>query len=1800
MAQFMASSNTGLGFSSQQPGMGSNIQWSITSDEKKGYDKQFDQLKPMGGFVRGDQARGLFLKSSLPPTVLGKIWDLADMTGDGKMDKQEFAIAMKLIKLKLQGATMPSKLPPSMKQLPSTFDISSFAQTSLTSYSSTTSVFGNSSNISASSTGSSLPSSSMTMKPMMTNGTGGMGGFMMPGMSGTLPPNMGSNKMVMTQMAPTMPTVAPRMPGMGTMPLMGPVPTPSVPTVSAASNTLPTASSSSPGSDWAVPKQSKLKYNQQFNLNDSNKTGFLSGMQARFILTQTGLPQPILAQIWNLSDIDKDGKLTQEEFVLAMHLTDQAKSGAILPNLLPPNLMPPSYRRATGMSATNIAPALMGDLTNLLDPDKSSNKETESSMFTTFEDKRRDNFNKGNVELERRRQALEESQRKERERLERKEREERERREKERQEQERRRLAQLQRQLERQQAAEREREEARKKAIEQREAAQREMERQRQLEWERIRRKELLQQKLREQETVTGLHAKTKELDVEIAALREKKEQLGVRVSDVEARERDQKMAIDAMNRSRDLKLSAVAKRQEELKGLNNMLNAVVPEKQNVFEKMSNLKENQSSETYSSIKSNCNARNESMSDLRSLVDKNRREAAAKLIQLEKLNTELNHLREELNKHRLGVEAMNRVQQDKVRDLQEARRAKEASLIRKNSMEKIKRQQQKNAAESFMKMRELKEAPWDTPQNKSKESEIHSVHSIVSNLEQKENENPTNNFSKVQVLPPAPAPDTRKIAEDEIKKEDVKRRIAEMQQKRLEQKKMQEPVYSSVNKQQKQTTSNDNIPSAIQSTITTSAASNNINTNKGSTANLPRFQVLYNFQARNQDELTINEGDIVQVDDNETTEPGWYSGILNGKKGWFPVNYVEKIMDSESSTPPPPIAKEPAKVPTLIQPPPQSAKPNRVTTTPDTIQTGETSAFSVASRVQDTSPIPGKGQPIASLKCKALYPWQAKKDNHLTFDTDDIIVVSEQQAMWWFGSCNGNSGWFPKSYVKEVTASNATDHQKPRSSPMQKRKAPVPPKAAAVATAKTTTSTGKDYVASYTFSSAEDGDLNFEVGDVIHVTQMDGDWWTGTIGTRSGIFPANYVTLKEKETKPTQKSSTPTATTTPSTSTGKEIAIVIAPYTASAANQLSLKMNQLVLIKKKNDSGWWEGELQARGKKKQVGWFPANYVKVRTSGQTKTKAPTPQPSVKKPEILCQVMAMYDYTAQNDDEITFARGALISVTDRSDADWWKGFLKNNSTTDGLFPRNYVRELGPNDSSGSARWTQEQSAMSSEEIKRQQHIHELIVSEESYLKDLEMANSGFQSPLKEKKLLTEQELNTLFVNWNELIMCSAKIVKAFRVRRKNSGDGAPGAVVSLIGDILCEQLPHLQPYVRFCSCQLNASSLLQEKIDNDPEFKKFVKSCESGSDFKGLPVSSYLVKPMQRITKYPLLIEKILKHTPEGHVDHNHLKLALERAEEICSQVNEGVREKENADRLEWIQTHVQLEGLNDKLVFNSATNCLGQRRFLHCGTLYKHKSNKDLVGFLFNDFLLLTTATRPLNMPVNDFIFSSKNNLQFRLYKQPIFLNEVLIRLPTDPSPAGGSSTNDEELAVFHLSHVDRVYALRAENVNERTAWTNKIKNASQLYIDTEKKKREKAYHARSQRTAGIGRLMVNIVEGCNLVKNTNGRNDPYCEVTMGVQSHLTKTIQDTQNPKWGTSMQFFVKDIKEDVLCISVFQKDMFSPDDFLGRTEIKVSDIKRDTAESKGPLTKRLLLHEVESGEVVVKVDLQLFEQDIK
>lgn len=99
--------------------------------------------------------------------------------------------------------------------------------------------------------------------------------------------------------------------------------------------------------EWAIKSQAKLKYTQLFNTTDRNRTGFLTGPQARNLMLQSQLPQAALAQIWGLADMDTDGRLGCEEFVLAMYLCEMATQGDPIPTILPPELIPPSFRKGS-------------------------------------------------------------------------------------------------------------------------------------------------------------------------------------------------------------------------------------------------------------------------------------------------------------------------------------------------------------------------------------------------------------------------------------------------------------------------------------------------------------------------------------------------------------------------------------------------------------------------------------------------------------------------------------------------------------------------------------------------------------------------------------------------------------------------------------------------------------------------------------------------------------------------------------------------------------------------------------------------------------------------------------------------------------------------------------------------------------------------------------------------------------------------------------------------------------------------------------------------------------------------------------------------------------------------------------------------------------------------------------------------------------------------------------------------------------------------------------------------------------
>ncbi|XP_061126439.1 intersectin-2-like isoform X3 [Syngnathus typhle] len=1581
--------------------MNGGAAWSISPEERGKHDKQFDTLAPVLGYVSGEQARGFFLQSGLPPAVLAEIWNLADVDGDGKMDRQEFSIAMKLIKVKLQGRSLPAALPMGLRQLP----VTSSAR------------FG--------------PPLSGFSSPLT---------FSPPGSRGMSQAN--------------------------SLVDLGSSSSNSSSTTSLASNSPKAAAGSS---DWAVPQASRLKYRQQFNTLDKLMSGYLSGPQVRNALIASNLTQTQLAAIWNLADVDKDGRLRADEFILAMHLVDAAKTGRPLPLTLPQDLIPPSLRgglkcgELLNGSGPDGSPSLMDS------PEIEPVLKNKSSV--SFEDKLKENFARGSAELEKRRQALEEQQRKERERRAREEREDWERREREARQSEQRRRLEEERRLERQRQVERQREEDRLRELKRKEQ---ELERQRQEQWERSRREELIRTRDGDQQELCQLRAKKKSLEMELEAVGNKHKQISDRLRDAQSKRRVRKAEVELINQKRETRVAEINALQIQLEEWQLKLSSLAPEHQKLTEKLRNVNLNKIlPSTLSSLAAKVSDKGVACRHLKEQLDALQKETTDKLAQMQLHNKELQELREKQVKQQSVLEDLRRVKEEKSRQLKRCKEEEEERRRREEEEERARRRREEEEEEEERERRRKVEE-----ERRKRE-------------EEEERERRRKEEEEQQ----------RRVEEEQerLRKEERERRRREEEEEarraKLEQERMaREEEEERKRREEEARRAQEEARRAREEARRAQEEARRAQEEVQAASRVHLYKALYSFAARNKDELSIDADCLIEVDEQTVGEPGWLCGSYRGNKGWFPHSYAEKCAETGSAPP----ASCPAPLPVAG------------------VTDGERVDNDAAPLVQsDVSQFPAPGPTQIGS------PWSATASTSIT------------------------------------TASSETNVNLPFEGEMAADAEPADGGDGAQL---------EEYVALYTYESPEAGDLTFEEGDVLVVTEREGEWWRGCIGDQIGLFPSNYVRPVELEVSrlggPTKK---------PELAQAVAASAAVAP----ATHQLHLSPRQLVVVLAKNSSGWWLGELQARGKKRQRGWVHSSHVKLLGPSGNKS-SPSPLP-------VCQVIAMYDYTAANPDELSFSKGRLINVLDKTNPDWWKG--EADGVT-GLLPTNYVKMTTESDPS--QQWCADLmtlDTMSPQERKRQGYIHELIRTEETYVDDLELVLEVFHKPMSESGRLTEAEMGVIFINWRELIVCNSRLLQALRLRKQTGGDNMP---VQLIGDLLASELTRLRPYVGFCSCQLNAAALLQSKTHNQPDFKDFLKKIATNYRCKGMPLSSFLLKPMQRITRYPLLIKNILEHTPKQHADHAPLREALERAEELCSQVNEGVREKENSDRLEWIQSHVQCDGAIENLVLDSLTNCLGPRKLLHSGRLHKSKSSRELWAFLFNDFLLLTQSAKSLSSSGPDKLFGPKSSgVQLKMYKVPLFLNEVLVKMPPDPS-------SDEPL--FLVSHIDRVYSLRTDTLNERAAWVQKIKVASELFIETEKKKREKAYQARSLKTSGIGRLLVTVSEAQELkASKPNGKSNPYCELTMGAQCYTSRPASNTLNPKWNFNCQFFIKDLYQDVLSITVFEKNQFSPDDFLGRAEVPVATIKKEM-ESKGAAGRRLLLHEVPTGEVWVKLDLQLYE----
>lgn len=258
------------------------------------------------------------------------------------------------------------------------------------------------------------------------------------------------------------------------------------------------------------------------------------------------------------------------------------------------------------------------------------------------------------------------------------------------------------------------------------------------------------------------------------------------------------------------------------------------------------------------------------------------------------------------------------------------------------------------------------------------------------------------------------------------------------------------------------------------------------------------------------------------------------------------------------------------------------------------------------------------------------------------------------------------------------------------------------------------------------------------------------------------------------------------------------------------------------------------------------------------------------------------------------------------------------------------------------------------------RQEAIFELFLTEKAYVRDLQVLMELFAYPLQ--RLISTTETELIFSNIEDIVYSNSLLLSELETRQIEQD-----YVIDRLGDILLHHKDNLIPYISYCGQQKQSIRYLQEKISKDRTFAEFLEKCRRNESCKNLDIFSFLLMPMQRITRYPLLLKQILHYTPKNHDDHNALISALASIESLAEQSNEAARQNENVEKLKELQQQIDLSDLRNELNLTHTTREFGTRVFLFEGEVSKLRSGKRLHAFLFNDIFLLATTKSSARPP-----------------------------------------------------------------------------------------------------------------------------------------------------------------------------------------------------------------------------------------
>ncbi|XP_078507480.1 rho guanine nucleotide exchange factor 1 isoform X4 [Lissotriton helveticus] len=346
---------------------------------------------------------------------------------------------------------------------------------------------------------------------------------------------------------------------------------------------------------------------------------------------------------------------------------------------------------------------------------------------------------------------------------------------------------------------------------------------------------------------------------------------------------------------------------------------------------------------------------------------------------------------------------------------------------------------------------------------------------------------------------------------------------------------------------------------------------------------------------------------------------------------------------------------------------------------------------------------------------------------------------------------------------------------------------------------------------------------------------------------------------------------------------------------------------------------------------------------------------------------------------------------------------------------------------------------------EVKRQEVINELFITEHAHVRMLKVLLEVFYQPML-NVWFTDTELPAIFPSLEELIELHASFLDKLKTLRQECN-----SVVMEIGGALLDMFDGTEGAwfqkisSRFCSRQSFALDQLKSKQKRDFRFNEFIREAESHPRCRRLQLKDIIPFEMQRLTKYPLLLQNISKCTEEAEEKHKVQK-AAECCRQILNHVNQEVRDTENqlklADYLKRLDLSYMKQS-SDILVNEFKNIDVKVTSLIHEGSLTwrvtKDKAVevhallvKDLLVFLLkmDDKLVLKNHSRNIASTDEKQMLSPIIKLNYKTLTRDVATDHKAFYL------------------IFSWDKGAQIYELVANSVSERKIWCSLIRDVVQ--------------------------------------------------------------------------------------------------------------------------------------------------------